>query len=57
MPGNNYNNSKYQCPMLFIGWAVLEGIGAALILPATTTIVGPLMKAKIELLLLGFGEE
>jgi EmrB/QacA subfamily drug resistance transporter len=26
--------------MLLIGWAVLEGIGAALILPATTTIVG-----------------
>jgi EmrB/QacA subfamily drug resistance transporter len=26
--------------MLLIGWAVLEGIGAALILPATTTLVG-----------------
>ena len=26
--------------MLLVGWAVLEGIGAALILPATTTLVG-----------------
>jgi EmrB/QacA subfamily drug resistance transporter len=26
--------------MLMIGWAVLEGVGAALILPATTTLVG-----------------
>jgi EmrB/QacA subfamily drug resistance transporter len=26
--------------MLLIGWAVLEGIGAALIFPATTTLVG-----------------
>jgi len=26
--------------MLLLGWAVLEGIGAALILPATTTLVG-----------------
>lgn len=26
--------------MLLLGWAVLEGIGAAMIMPATTTIVG-----------------
>jgi len=32
--------------MLTIGWAVLEGIGAALILPATTTIVGASYKGK-----------
>lgn len=32
--------------MLFIGWAVFEGIGAALILPATTTIVGSSYKGK-----------
>ena len=32
--------------MLMIGWAVLEGIGAALILPATTTIVGASYKGK-----------
>jgi len=32
--------------MLLIGWAVLEGIGAALILPATTTIVGSSYEGK-----------
>lgn len=32
--------------MLMIGWAILEGIGAALILPATTTIVGASYKGK-----------
>jgi len=32
--------------MLLIGWAVLEGIGAAMILPATTTIVGSSYKGK-----------
>ena len=32
--------------MLLIGWAVLEGIGAALILPATTTLVGASYKGK-----------
>ncbi len=32
--------------MLLIGWAVLEGVGAALILPATTTLVGASYKGK-----------
>jgi MFS family permease len=32
--------------MLLIGWSILEGIGAALILPATTTIVGSHYKGK-----------
>ncbi|HML05000.1 MAG TPA: MFS transporter [Methanobacterium sp.] len=32
--------------MLLLGWAVLEGIGAALILPATTTIVGSSYEGK-----------
>ena len=32
--------------MLLIGWAVLEGIGAAMILPATTTIVGASYQGK-----------
>jgi len=32
--------------MLLIGWAVLEGIGAALMLPATTTIVGASYEGK-----------
>lgn len=32
--------------MLLIGWAVLEGIGAALIFPATTTLVGSSYEGK-----------
>src|SRR5664280_951011 len=32
--------------MLMIGWAVLEGVGAALILPATTTLVGASYEGK-----------
>lgn len=32
--------------MLLLGWAVLEGIGAALILPATTTLVGSSYQGK-----------
>jgi EmrB/QacA subfamily drug resistance transporter len=32
--------------MLLIGWAILEGIGAALILPATTTLVGASYEGK-----------
>lgn len=32
--------------MLMIGWAVLEGIGAALMFPATTTIVGASYEGK-----------
>lgn len=32
--------------MLLIGWAVLEGIGAALMLPATTTLVGSSYEGK-----------
>ena len=32
--------------MLLIGWAVLEGVGAALILPATTTLVGASYEGK-----------
>ncbi len=32
--------------MLLVGWAVLEGIGAALILPATTTLVGSSYEGK-----------
>ena len=32
--------------MLLVGWAVLEGIGAAMILPATTTIVGDSYEGK-----------
>ncbi|MDY9922849.1 MFS transporter [Methanobacterium sp.] len=32
--------------MLLLGWAVLEGIGAAMILPATTTLVGASYEGK-----------
>ncbi|RJS48840.1 MAG: MFS transporter [Methanobacterium sp.] len=35
-----------NAPMLLVGWAVLEGIGAALMLPATTTIVGAAYSGK-----------
>jgi len=32
--------------MLLLGWAILEGVGAAMILPATTTIVGSSYEGK-----------
>jgi len=35
-----------NAPMLLIGWAVLEGIGAALMFPATTTLVGASYEGK-----------
>ncbi|MEN6291362.1 MAG: MFS transporter [Methanobacterium sp.] len=35
-----------NAPMLLLGWAILEGIGAAMILPATTTIVGAAYEGK-----------
>ena len=39
--------------MLLIGWAVLEGIGAAMILPATTTIVGASYEGKDKITAFG----
>lgn len=39
--------------MLLIGWAILEGIGAALILPATTTIVGSSYEGKDKITAFG----
>ena len=39
--------------MPLIGWAVLEGIGAALILPATTTIVGASYEGKDKITAFG----
>lgn len=39
--------------MLLIGWAVLEGIGAAMILPATTTIVGSSYQGKDKITAFG----
>ena len=39
--------------MLLIGWAVLEGMGAALILPATTTLVSAEYKGKDRVVAFG----
>jgi EmrB/QacA subfamily drug resistance transporter len=39
--------------MLLIGWAVLEGIGAALILPATTTLVSAEYEGKDRVVAFG----
>jgi len=39
--------------MLLLGWAILEGIGAALILPATTTIVGASYEGKDKITAFG----
>jgi EmrB/QacA subfamily drug resistance transporter len=39
--------------MLLVGWSLLEGIGAALILPATTTIVGSHYKGKDKITAFG----
>ena len=35
-----------NAPMLLLGWSILEGIGAAMIFPATTTIVGASYEGK-----------
>lgn len=39
--------------MLLIGWAVFEGIGAALMLPATTTLVGSSYEGKDKITAFG----
>jgi len=39
--------------MLFIGWSLLEGIGAALMLPATTTMVSAAYEGKDRLTAFG----
>lgn len=39
--------------MLMIGWSLLEGIGAAMILPATTTLVGASYKGKDKITAFG----
>jgi Arabinose efflux permease len=44
--GSTIATLSINAPMLLIGWSVLEGIGAAMILPATTTIVGAAYKGK-----------
>ncbi|MGZ7209724.1 MAG: MFS transporter, partial [Methanobacterium sp.] len=44
--GTTIATLSLNAPMLLLGWAILEGIGAALILPATTTIVGASYEGK-----------
>lgn len=44
--GTTIATLSINAEMLLIGWAVLEGIGAAMILPATTTIVGASYEGK-----------
>jgi len=44
---------SFNATMLLIGWAVLEGMGAALILPATTTLVSAEYKGKDRLVAFG----
>lgn len=39
--------------MLLVGWAILEGIGAALMFPATTTIVGSSYEGKDRVTAIG----
>ncbi|WJI09214.1 MFS transporter [Methanobacterium sp. CWC-01] len=44
--GTTIATLSVNATMLLIGWAVLEGIGAALMFPATTTLVGASYKGK-----------
>ncbi len=44
--GTTIATLSINAPMLLLGWAVLEGIGAAMILPATTTLVGAAYEGK-----------
>jgi EmrB/QacA subfamily drug resistance transporter len=51
--GTTIATFSINAAMLLLGWAVLEGIGAALILPATTTLVGASYKGKDRLTAFG----
>jgi EmrB/QacA subfamily drug resistance transporter len=44
--GTTIATLSINATMLLIGWAVLEGIGAALMFPATTTLVGSSYEGK-----------
>lgn len=44
--GTTIATLSVNATMLLLGWSILEGIGAALILPATTTLVGASYKGK-----------
>lgn len=51
--GTTVATLSVNATMLLIGWSILEGIGAALILPATTTIVGASYKGKDKITAFG----
>lgn len=52
--GTTIATLSINAAMLLIGWAVLEGVGAAMMFPATTTILVLVMKVKIRSQLLEF---
>jgi EmrB/QacA subfamily drug resistance transporter len=51
--GTTIATLSINAAMLLIGWAVLEGIGAALMLPATTTLVGASYEGKDKITAFG----
>jgi EmrB/QacA subfamily drug resistance transporter len=51
--GTTIATFSINAAMLLIGWAVLEGIGAALILPATTTLVSASYEGKDKITAFG----
>jgi EmrB/QacA subfamily drug resistance transporter len=51
--GTTIATLSVNATMLLIGWAVLEGIGAAMILPATTTLVGSSYEGKDKITAFG----
>ena len=51
--GTTIATLSINAPMLLIGWAILEGIGAALMFPATTTLVGSSYEGKDKITAFG----
>jgi len=51
--GTTIATLSINAAMLLIGWAVLEGIGAAMMFPATTTIVGSSYEGKDKITAFG----
>jgi len=51
--GTTIATLSINAPMLLLGWAVLEGIGAAMMFPATTTIVGASYEGKDKITAFG----
>ncbi|MDR0901087.1 MAG: MFS transporter [Methanobrevibacter sp.] len=46
-------STSFDPLMLLLGWAIFEGIGAALMLPATTTIIGTSYNGKDKIIAFG----